>query len=220
MLPMVNDELVKSADAFDPRHLASLAAGGQEPVWMPEAFVAASHTLLPMYYGMDAECLAAVRDHLQEHRERRAMFGRVREWPDASAPLSIVIHWWQHRQPSALLKKVALNLWTSVASQGAAERAWAIANRIKSPFRNRLSIETQQEIQQIAMNIPLLIDDLKVKPNPCLSRCMAYDSLPSVNLAKITRREGLQGQDIWPEDDAMSLISSSSSSSSSSTDGD
>ena len=33
---MVNDELVKSAEAFDPRHLASLAAGGQEPVWMPE----------------------------------------------------------------------------------------------------------------------------------------------------------------------------------------
>ena len=91
MLPRFCDETVKAAAAFDPRHLARLAAGGEEPLWLQAAFVSATDALLPMYYGADAECLEAVCGHLQEYRERRGMFARLREWPDATASLENVI---------------------------------------------------------------------------------------------------------------------------------
>eukprot|EP00975_Prorocentrum_lima_P023424 4927150-Prorocentrum_lima.AAC.1 len=47
-----------------------------------------------------------LKDHLVQYREKRGIFDAV-TYPNKKATLALIIHWWKHQQPSALLAKIA-----------------------------------------------------------------------------------------------------------------
>ena len=131
-----------------------------------------------------------------------------------------VISWWKSGQPSKPLAVMADKFWSCTTSQGQCERYWALANRDRCAIRNRLAIETQSKLQSVAINLWAVVPDMPEPVPPSMSGCLSFTKLSEApsrgvcGVQSIIKRDVRQHvQDVFPEDDQLSLASSSSSSS-------
>jgi len=138
-----------AAHILDPRERARAVATGlcaAETVGydVPATWASARvrcHKFLQGFFKEPAELEEAVKD-LDNYLAGTGEWSLV-AWPSLTATTTDIVIFWQSRQPSHLLSRLAIHLFSMRLSQGCAEREWATLARQCQPIRNHLRADTK-----------------------------------------------------------------------------
>ena len=97
-----------------------------EEAWQ-QALATALNAYFPRFFRNEAELEEAKR-HFGDFTEVKGTFMECPALP-LSATFREMVEWWSTSQPSYLLKRLALHVFSVQASQGACERGWALISR-------------------------------------------------------------------------------------------